>query len=162
MIKTDTQFERTYKVLAEFTERLAKVQTIEDETAKQLAIASHEGMIKTLESELQRYQNAKHGRVQIPKRINSVVQLCPYLTDIRIALGWSQEDLGAQLGVSRQAVNKWEEHEYRSISVSQLAQIIHAMRLHTIINIQHNVVNIVRPSDEDSPKYYAAAAAAGE
>jgi DNA-binding transcriptional regulator YiaG len=158
MIKTDAQLERTLKSILDFEEKIAEVKMIDDRIARELASSSFLGMIQSLQLEVERYQNAKNGLIEIPETLSSVRDLCPYLTDIRIALGWSQERLAEQLGVTRQAVNKWEEHNYREIGVDRLAEILSVLGIHLSIRVEHKVVHMVHPQDVVSPIRKAALA----
>jgi DNA-binding Xre family transcriptional regulator len=148
MIKSDHQLERTRESIARFHAQIEHVKTLDDEVERELAISSYEGMVSSLQFEIERYLNAKRGIVQMPHAIRNLTDLCPYLTDFRIALGWTQETLGDQLGVSRQAVNQWEEHEYRSITVDRLQEILAVLGLLTTTKVQHNTVQVVERSND--------------
>lgn len=157
MIKTDQQLERTRKSIEEFKTQLKHMQTLEDELERQLASASYQGMISMLELEIERYENAKKGIVQIPRTITSISDLCPYITDIRIALGWTQDTLAMRLGVTRQRINQMEEHEYRGISVVQLQEILEALGLMTETAVRHNTVQLVSEYSGEIGRHMAAA-----
>jgi DNA-binding Xre family transcriptional regulator len=145
MIKTDAQLERTLNSIRDFEQELEEVKMLEDPTARELGLSSSLGMIASLRLEVERYQNAKNGTIEVPEAFSSVQDFCPYLTDIRIALGWSQERLAEQLGVTRQAVNKWEEHDYREIGVDRLAEILSVLGIRISIHVDHQVVRMVHP-----------------
>jgi DNA-binding transcriptional regulator YiaG len=145
MIKTEAQLERTLKSIQDFEEKLGELKTLDDPMARQLASSSYRGMVNSLQLEVQRYQNAKNGIIETPETFSSVQELCPYLTDIRIALGWSQERLAEQLGVTRQAVNKWEEHDYREIGIDRLADVLSVLGIRISIHVDHQVVRMVHP-----------------
>ena len=149
MIKTDAQLERTHKSIDSFKRKIREAQEIEDSLARDLATASYQGMITMLELEIERYENAKKGIVRMPASISSILDLCPFLTDIRIALGWTQERLGSQLSISRQAVNQMEEHEYRNIDVERLQQILEVLGLKPQIFVQHNAIRLIQPGDDN-------------
>ena len=65
------------------------------------------------------------------------LQIANHLVELRRANGYSQEDLAARLGVSRQAVSKWERAESSpdTDNLIALAQLYHvsldALLLHT-------------------------------
>jgi DNA-binding Xre family transcriptional regulator len=144
MIKTDTQLARTIDDIKRFHEQLQGCQLIDDALEKQLVCDSIQGMIHGLLLEVTKYREAKEGRVHIPARLKSIHELCPYLTSIRIALGWSQENLAHQVGVTRQAVNKWEEHDYRGLDADDLDRVVGALGVHTLISIEHDTVELTR------------------
>jgi len=148
MIKTDHQLQRTRDSIARFQAQLEHAGTLEDEVERELAIASYEGMVSSLQLEIERYENAKRGIVQMPRAIQNLTDLCPYITDIRIALGWTQEMLGDQLGITRQMVNQMEEHEYRSITVERLQEILAVLGLVTTTEVRHNTVHLVERGND--------------
>jgi hypothetical protein len=61
MIKTDAQLERTLQLIHDFEEKIAEVKMIDDPIARELTSSSFLGMIKWLQLEVERYQNAKNG-----------------------------------------------------------------------------------------------------
>jgi hypothetical protein len=144
MIKTDAQLERTLTNIERFRVQLQHANTLEDPVERKLSVASYEGMMGCLQEEVERYRNAKRGVIQMPRSIQDLTDLCPYITDFRIALGWTQEMLGARLNMTRQAVNQMEEHEYRSITVEQLQTILNALGLITTTEIRHNTIELVQ------------------
>lgn len=150
MIKTELQKERTLANIERFKEQLRHVQTLEDPLEKELTSASYEGMISSLQLEIERYDNAKRGIVQMPHSIQNLTDLCPYITDLRLALGWTQEMLGDQLNCSRQRINQMEEHEFRSISVEQLQQILEVLGVVTTTQVRHNTIHIVDRGNDPS------------
>jgi len=103
-------------------------------------------MIQKLLMEIERYQDAKAGRVRIPERLTAIHEVCPFLTSIRIALGWSQENLADQLGVTRQCVNRWEEHDYSDLDADTLDGVVDALGLRTLIQIEHDTIELARPT----------------
>jgi DNA-binding transcriptional regulator YiaG len=145
MIKTDTQLRRTLDDIKRFNIELNACATIEDELERKLVSESLRGIIHALLVEVSRYKDAKAGRVRIPERLTSIHELCPYITSIRIALGWSQETLADQLSVTRQCVNKWEEHNYSDLDADTLDRVVSALGLHTLIQVNHDAVELARP-----------------
>lgn len=150
MIKTDKQLARTIDDIKRFNEQLREAHSIDDALERKLVGESLRGMIHGLLLEVGKYRDAKQGRVRIPSRLNSIHELCPYLTSIRIALGWSQENLADQLGVTRQAVNKWEEHNYRGLDADTLDRVVHELGVHTLIRIKHDTIEFAAPLSASS------------
>lgn len=153
MIKTDLQKDRTLENIERFKEQLKHVQSLDDPIEKELASASYEGMISQLHLEVERYESAKRGIVQMPRSIQNLTDLCPYITDLRLALGWTQEMLGDQLGCSRQRINQMEEHEYRSITVEQLQTILEILGVITTTRVTHNTIHLVERSGTSAVAY---------
>jgi hypothetical protein len=146
MIKTDSQLRRTIEDIRRFKIEFDGSAQIEDETERSLVSASLRGMIQKLLMEIERYQDAKAGRVRIPERLTAIHEVCPFLTSIRIALGWSQENLADQLGVTRQCVNRWEEHDYSDLDADTLDGVVDALGLRTLIQIEHDTIELARPT----------------
>ncbi len=140
--------ERTLQNIERFRVQLQHANTLEDPVERKLSMASYEGMIACLQEEVERYKNAKRGVIQMPRSLQDLTDLCPYITDFRIALGWTQEMLGDRLGMSRQAVNQMEEHEYRSITVVQLQTILTVLGLITTTEIHHNTIELVQLAND--------------
>jgi len=46
--------------------------------------------------------------------------------------------------VTRQAVNKWEEHDYRGLDADDLDRVVGALGVHTLISIEHDTVELTR------------------
>lgn len=145
MIKTDFQLRRTIEDIRRFNDQLHAASSIGDDTERELVTASIRGSIYKLLLEVSRYRDAKEGRVRIPERLTAIHEICPYLTSIRIALNWSQENLADQLGVTRQCVNRWEEHNYSDLDPDTLDRVLTALGLHTMIQVQHDAVELARP-----------------
>jgi transcriptional regulator with XRE-family HTH domain len=145
MIKTDQQLDRTIEDIRGFAAELQSSEVIEDELERQLVTESLRGMIHGLLIEVAKYRDAKAGRVRIPNRLNSIHDLCPYLTSIRIAIGWSQENLANQVSVTRQCVNRWEEHNYRGLDADTMDRVVLALGVHTLIRVRHDTVEISAP-----------------
>lgn len=145
MIKTDSQLHRTIEDIKRFNVELQAARSIGDDLERELVAGSLRGSIHKLLLEVARYRDAKEGRVRIPERLSSIHELCPYLTSIRIALGWSQETLANQLDVTRQCVNRWEEHNYSDLDADTLDRVVTSLGLHTMIQVQHDAVELARP-----------------
>jgi DNA-binding transcriptional regulator YiaG len=145
MIKTDSQLQRTLDDIKRFSVEFESSARIVDELERELVSSSLRGTITKLLMEVSKYRDAKAGRVRIPERLKSIHELCPYITSIRIALGWTQENLADQLTVTRQCVNKWEEHNYSDLDADTLDRVVSALGLHTLIEVNHDSIQLVRP-----------------
>ena len=156
MIKTDAQLERTRSAIVDFEQQCASAETLDDLVLRELSVSSLRGMIKSLSLEIDRYLDAKAGSIKVPAHFESITDLCPFITDLRIALGWTQENLADRLGMTRQAVNKMEEHEYQEIGVDRLRDILEAMNVRVQIAVKHEVVELVRPRTAARERYRTA------
>ena len=162
MIKTDLQLRRTVDDIRRFIISLDEAKAIDDEFERDLVAASIRGSIHSLLLEIDRYKDAKAGRVRLPERFTSIHELCPHLTSIRIALNWTQENLADQLEVTRQCVNRWEEHNYSGLDTDTLDRVVQSLGLHTLIQVEHDTVELARPlssRDFDFDKQLALAVA---
>jgi len=150
MIKTDAQLRRTIEDIKHFNEDLQATSSMAEGLERELVAGSLRGSIHKLLLEVAKYRDAKQGRVRIPERLSSIHELCPYLTSIRIALGWSQETLANQLDITRQCVNRWEEHNYSDLDADTLDRVVTSLGLHTMIQLQHDAVELVRPLNSNA------------
>lgn len=120
MIKSEQQKNRTIKILKELQEK--------KNTAHKDAIGSIESLIGQLEAELNEYKKLKNGEFVLPKNI-TFVELLKNIAKIRISKGLSQQDLANLLGVSKQQINRYEEHDYQNISIIKINEILSALDL---------------------------------
>ncbi len=126
MIKSEKQKTRTIKSLENLKKDRAKFLEIAKDLPKQ-AIEAHIGsmdsMIGELEKELKEYKELKAGRLVLPHNI-SFIELLRFLPKIRIAQGLSQQKLANLIGVSKQQLNRYEEHDYQNIGVEKINMIL--------------------------------------
>ena len=120
MIKSEQQKNRTLKMLNELQEKR--------KDANKSALGSIDSLIGQLESELIEYEKLKRGEFVLPKNI-TFVELLRNITKVRIAKGLSQQDLANLLGVSKQQINRYEEHDYQNVSIIKINQILSVLGL---------------------------------
>ena len=115
MIKSEQQKNRTLKIIEELKEKKNKSSNI--------AIGSIDSLIGQLESEIKEYESLKRGEFTLPKNI-SFVELIKNIAKIRISQGLSQKDLADMLGMTKQQINRYEEHDYQNVSLVKISEII--------------------------------------
>lgn len=120
MIKSEQQKNRTLKMLNEYNEKL---ETLDDATKDSLL-----SLIGSLEQELKEYEELKQGKYFLPQNI-SFVELLACIPKVRISKGLSQQDLANLLGVSKQQINRYEEHNYQNVSIVVVNEILEVLGL---------------------------------
>lgn len=120
MIKSEQQKNRTIKQLTELKEKR--------KTASNVAIGSIDSLIGQLENEIKEYEDLKRGEFTLPKNI-TFVELIKNIAKIRISKGLSQQDLANMLGMTKQQINRYEEHDYQNVSLVKISEIIAVLGL---------------------------------
>lgn len=120
MIKSEQQKNRTIKMIEELQEK--------KKTVHKSAIGSIESLIGQLETELREYEQLKKGEFTLPTNI-TFVELLKNITKVRISKGLSQQDLANLLGISKQQINRYEEHDYQNVSIIKINEILIALGL---------------------------------
>jgi ribosome-binding protein aMBF1 (putative translation factor) len=132
MIKNERQYKISKTQLKKFIEtynRFGKQPTSDVHPA--LIKAQKDAMksqIEDLDNEIQEYENLKHGKYKVLK-LKSIDEFPRALIRARIALGLTQKDLAHRLGLQEQQIQRYEETDYASISISRLISITHALDL---------------------------------
>ena len=120
MIKSEQQKNRTLKMLKEYNEKL--------KTLDEYSRGSLLSLIGTLEQEIEEYENLKKGIYELPKNI-SFVELLQSISKIRISKGLSQQDLANMLGITKQQLNRYEEHNYQNVSIAKINEILEVLNI---------------------------------
>ena len=120
MIKSEQQKNRTVKILEESNKKL--------ETLDEYSRGSLLSFIGTLEAEIEEYEALKRGEFTLPKNI-SFVELLKSIAKVRISKGLSQQDLAKLLGVTKQQINRYEEHDYQNVSMAKISEILEVLGL---------------------------------
>ncbi len=120
MIKSEQQKNRTLKMLKEYNENL--------KTLDEYSRGSLLSLIGTLEQEIEEYENLKKGIYELPKNI-SFVELLQSISKIRISKGLSQQDLANMLGITKQQLNRYEEHNYQNVSIAKINEILEVLNI---------------------------------
>lgn len=120
MIKSEQQKNRTIKIMEESNKKL--------ETLDEYSRGSMLSFIGTLESEIEEYEALKRGEFVLPKNI-SFVELLNSIAKVRISKGLSQQDFAKLLGITKQQINRYEEHDYQNVSMSKISEILDVLGL---------------------------------
>lgn len=120
MIKSEQQKNRTLKLLEEYKKKLESL----DEYSKGSLLS----LIGTLEQEIEEYENLKKGIYELPQNI-TFVELLQSISKIRISKGLSQQDLANMLGITKQQLNRYEEHNYQNVSIAKINEILEVLNI---------------------------------
>ena len=115
MIKSEQQKNRTLKMIADYNKKL--------ETLDEYSKGSLLSLIGTLEQEIEEYENLKKGIYELPQNI-TFIELLQSISKIRISKGLSQQDLANMLGITKQQLNRYEEHNYQNVSIAKINEIL--------------------------------------
>lgn len=128
MIKTTQQLNRTKKKIEELTNTMETIQNSSEfhEEVKPAYINNYKALISELESEINEYESLTRGELEIPEGIN-ILDFPKYITKIRIAKGLSQKELADTVGLKKQAINRYEEHDYQTASLAKIKEILEAL-----------------------------------
>ena len=130
MIKSEQQKNRTIKQLTELKEKR--------KTASNITLGSIDSLIGQLENEIKEYEDLKRGEFTLPKNI-TFVELIKNIAKIRISKGLSQQDLANMLGMTKQQINRYEEHDYQNVSLVKISEIIAVLGLTVSLEKIENV-----------------------
>jgi len=136
MIKSEVQKNRTLKSIAELKKTIESIKISKDydDDVKQAYLGSHQSLLAELEREVQEYQDLKAGKFDLPQNI-TFIELLRNLTKIRIAKGISQQDLANMIGVSRQKINLYEEHDYQNVKIEKINDILKVLNINLDMKI---------------------------
>lgn len=115
MIKSEQQKNRTLKMIADYNKKLGTL----DEYSKGSLLS----LIGTLEQEIEEYENLKKGIYELPQNV-TFIELLQSISKIRISKGLSQQDLANMLGITKQQLNRYEEHNYQNVSIAKINEIL--------------------------------------
>jgi HTH-type transcriptional regulator/antitoxin HigA len=87
-----------------------------------------------LEDELREYDRLKSGELALPQ-VERLDQIAGFIAKIRIAKGVSQSELARRLGVSKQAISRYEESDYQTVAVARLQEILDAIGIKTVVTL---------------------------
>lgn len=120
MIKSEQQKNRTLKMIEDYNNQL--------NTLDEYSRGSLLSLIGTLEQEVEEYEKLKKGIYELPQNI-TFVELLQSISKIRISKGLSQQDLANMLGITKQQLNRYEEHNYQNVSIAKINEILEVLNI---------------------------------
>jgi DNA-binding XRE family transcriptional regulator len=137
MIRNERQYKITKVQIKKFKEALEKFEKQKSKAHPMLVKAQKDAMkseLAVLEGQVKDYEKLRSGKYKILKD-SSFDDLPIELIRARIALGYTQKQLGELVGLKEQQIQRYEETEYTSASFSRLREIINALGLDVKENI---------------------------
>jgi DNA-binding XRE family transcriptional regulator len=137
MIRNERQYKITKAQIKKFKEALEKFEKQKSKAHPMLVKAQKDAMkseLAVLEGQVKDYEKLRSGKYKILKD-SSFDDLPIELIRARIALGYTQKQLGELVGLKEQQIQRYEETEYTSASFSRLREIINALGLDVKENI---------------------------
>jgi DNA-binding XRE family transcriptional regulator len=137
MIRNERQYKITKAQIKKFKEALEKFEKQKSKAHPMLVKAQKDAMkseLAVLEGQVKDYEKLRSGRYKVLKD-SSFDDLPIELIRARIALGYTQKQLGELVGLKEQQIQRYEETEYTSASFSRLREIINALGLDVKENI---------------------------
>jgi len=137
MIRNERQYKITKAQIKKFKEALEKFEKQKSKAHPMLVKAQKDAMkseLAVLEGQVKDYEKLRSGKYKVLKD-SSFDDLPIELIRARIALGYTQKQLGELVGLKEQQIQRYEETEYTSASFSRLKEIINALGLDVKENI---------------------------
>jgi DNA-binding XRE family transcriptional regulator len=137
MIRNERQYKITKAQIKKFKEALEKFEKQKSKAHPMLVKAQKDAMkseLAVLEGQVKDYEKLRSGKYKVLKD-SSFDDLPIELIRARIALGYTQKQLGELVGLKEQQIQRYEETEYTSASFSRLREIINALGLDVKENI---------------------------
>ncbi len=129
MIKNQRQYRITKTQVKKFKEAIEACDKKTTDTHPLLAKAQREALksqLAELMGQLDEYEKLRSGKLKKLK-ISSFQHLPIELIRARIARGLTQKDLARKLGVKEQQIQRYEETDYASASLSRVNEVIKAL-----------------------------------
>lgn len=131
MIKNERQYKITKGQINKFKAALEKFEKQKPKAHPMLVKAQKDAMkseLAVLKVQVKDYEKLRSGKYKVLKD-SSFNDLPIELIRARIALGYTQKQLGELVGLKEQQIQRYEETEYTSASFSRLREIINALGL---------------------------------
>jgi HTH-type transcriptional regulator / antitoxin HipB len=130
MIQNEHQYKVTQTKLRELEQSLIDLDINSGNLSKRLLQAEKNGiqvLVDRLCAEIVEYDNLKQQRT--PIQICSLDELAIGLIKARISTGMTQKELAAKIGVQEQQIQRYEENQYASASLTRLTEIARALEI---------------------------------
>jgi ribosome-binding protein aMBF1 (putative translation factor) len=131
MIKNERQYLITRAQAKKFKEAIAALENKANDTHPLLAKAQRdalESQLAELNAQLEEYEKLRAGKLRKLKK-SSFQDLPIELIRARIAKGITQKDLAKKLGVKEQQIQRYEETDYASASLTRVNEVIKALEI---------------------------------
>ena len=131
MIKNNKQLEVSKTRLQEFLSALNELYT-HTEPAEPIVhkarIAAIKSSIATIEEEIETYESLKNGSISYIKG-GDFDDLARILIQARLAKGITQAQLGEEIGIDQQQIQRYEANDYESTSLARIMDIVDALEV---------------------------------
>ncbi|HSA05995.1 MAG TPA: helix-turn-helix transcriptional regulator [Candidatus Gastranaerophilales bacterium] len=135
-IKSESDKKNTLKWLANFKTELEAIMKADlPEEVREAQANSIKSLIIQLEKQLEEYEDLKKGNYSLPDEV-AFSDLLGYLVKIRISKGISQSELARKLGISKQQISRYEEHDYQGASIARINKILEVLGVKISIKLQ--------------------------
>ncbi len=128
MIKNNKQLEVSKNRLQEFQSALS--DNLNSEQANPILhkaqIDAVKSNIETLSEEIETYESLKKGGICHVKGGN-IYELARILIQTRLAKGMTQAELGEEIGIDQQQIQRYEANDYESTSLARIFDIVDAL-----------------------------------
>jgi ribosome-binding protein aMBF1 (putative translation factor) len=131
MIKNERQYLITKTQAKKFKDAIAAFDAKSPDAHPLLVKAQREALesqLKELDAQLSEYEKLRSGKLKKLKK-SSFQNLPMALIRARIVKGLTQKDLARKLGVKEQQIQRYEETDYASASLSRVNEVIKALEI---------------------------------
>lgn len=131
MIQNERQYHITKAQARKFREALAAFEAKAPDAHPVLVKAQRdalESQLAELDAQLKEYETLRSGKVTKLKK-SSFRDLPAGLIRARIAKGLTQKELARKLGIKEQQIQRYEETDYASASLSRINRVIQALNI---------------------------------
>jgi len=131
MIKNERQYLITKAQTKKFKEAIVAFDNKTTDTHPLLTKAQREALesqLAELKLQIDEYERLRSGKIKRLKK-SSFQNLPVELIRARIARGLTQKDLAGKLGMKEQQIQRYEETDYASASLSRVNEVIKALDL---------------------------------
>ena len=128
MIKNERQYRITKAQAARFERTLTELSTatlkpVIHPKLRKAELAGLCSQLADLNQQLKKYEALRSGRHRV-LAFDSIEDLPKTLIQARIAIGLSQEELAAKLGLKPQQIQRYEATNYQSASLQRVNEIV--------------------------------------
>ena len=132
MIKNEKQYRITRSWIKKFTDAIFEAKNLpvnlKRPWLRQGQIESLQAQLEDLQSQATEYEALKTGKIK-PAPLNTLVDIPELLIKWRIAHNWTQKQLALKLGLAEQQIQKYEDTDYSTATLTTLQNVAAAMAL---------------------------------